>query len=154
MAGASGAILLASLFFPWYGQLSGWTSLALLDIVLAIVALAGLALLALEATRRPTAISVALAALTALVATLIVPWVIFRTLDVPAAAEGLGPRFAFLGLLATAGVALGAWLSMRDEGFGLRPGGGLEATVDRDGSPAEAEHVSLEQVGSRARGAP
>ena len=169
VAGAAGAVLLASLFLPWYGggpdaciqvvgvscppaAISGWGALTVLDAVLAIVALAGVGLLAVELTRRPTAISVALAALTALVATLAVPWVLFRTLDVPARAEGLEPRFALLGLAATAGVAAGAWLSMRDEGFGLRPAGDIGATTA--GRPApDAEMVSLRDIESRAKGA-
>jgi len=136
VAGAAGALLLLSLFLPWYSggvdaciqivdpprpcaptQLSAWDSLAVLDILFAIVALAGIALLALEATQRTSAVPVAWATLTALTASIAAPIALYRTLDPPGA---LDPRFAFLGLIACAGVAAGAWLSMRDEGIDRR----------------------------------
>lgn len=130
VAGAAGILLLVSLFLPWYSgalecvqrpcpptQLSAWESLAVLDIVFAVVALAGIALLALEATQRTSAVPVAWATLTALTASIAVPIALYRTLDPPGA---LDPRFAFLGLIACAGVAAGAWLSMRDEGIDRR----------------------------------
>lgn len=154
VAAVAGVTLVVSLFLPWYGdgagaENSGWAALRALDVLLLAIALAGMALLALQVGGATTAITTAWASMTALVGTLTLPWVLYRMLDLPEAAAGLGLRFALLGLIAAAGVALGAWLSMRDEGFGLRPSPGIEATMGPDGRAAEAELVALPGDGPR-----
>lgn len=146
VAGASGAALLVSLFLPWYGtdaagcpappapcpptEATGFEALGALDVLLVVAAFAGIALLILEVTQPTPAIPVAWAAVTTLVALVAAVWALYRTLDPPAAAETLDPRFAYLGLLASVGVVAGASMSMRDEGFGVRPGPGIEATLE------------------------
>jgi hypothetical protein len=147
VAGAGGAGLLASLFLPWYGtdaagcpappascptsEATGFEAFGVLDVVLVAAAVAAIALLLLEATQPTAAIPVAWSAITALLGLVAVPWALYRTLDPPAGAEHLDTRFAYLGLIASVGIAAGAWMSMRDEGFGLRPGPGIEPTLDR-----------------------
>ena len=64
---AAGGALLASLFLPWYGTaggtLTGFQSLAVLDLVLALIALAALSLLPITAGQRVPAVPIALEAL-------------------------------------------------------------------------------------------
>lgn len=152
LAGASGLLLAFSLFLPWYRvstvgtcppphecpggdsvSVVAFEAFAFLDLYLLVVALAGVGLLVAEVTQRTHAIPVAWASLTlplALVATGLVLWRTFA----PAGPTGAEPVFVLLGLLASAGVAVGALLSMRDEGFGIRPRPGIEATLR--GAPA------------------
>lgn len=168
VAGASGAALLASLFLPWYGtdaigcpappapcrptEATGFEAFGALDVMLVVTALAGLALLLLEVTQPTHAVTVAWAAITALIALVAVPWALYRTLDAPAAAELLDARFAYLGLLASAGVAVGAWLSMRDEGFGLRPGPGIEPTLERGAASPGPDPLPVPEPSGPGRG--
>jgi hypothetical protein len=136
VAGLSGAALLVVMFLDWYGVrgggagVSAWTAFSVTDVVLGLVALAGLALALLQATQRTPALPVAtsvLAAALGIAATLLVA---YRLLNAPGpdALVELRPG-AWLGLLATAGVAAGAWLSTADDSA---PGGG--------GPPVAVEH--------------
>jgi len=147
-----------SLFLPWYGtdsdgcpappaecsasSVSGWESFAVLDLVLLAAALMAVATLVLALTQRAPAAPVETAALTAIAGVIALAWVALRLLAAPESADGLGVRWGWLGLAATAGVAAGAWLSMRDEGFGLRPEPGIEATLGH-GPPVHARLVEL-----------
>jgi hypothetical protein len=145
---------LISLFLPWYRERSGtcpaardgdcpdpasagsaWEAFSALDVFLLVVALAAVGLLVLELTQRTPAISIAWAAVTTPVGVAATVWVLVRTLDPPD--PRVEPLFALLGLLAAAGVAAGCVLSMRDEGFGLRPKPGIDATrgTSADGGP-------------------
>ncbi len=145
LAGVSGAILLISLFLPWYREKSGtcpaardgdcpdpasagsgWEAFSVLDVFLLVAALAAIGLLALELTQRTPAIPIAWAAMTTPVGLAATVWVLVRTLDPPD--PRVEPLFALLGLVAAAGVTAGCVLSMRDEGFGLRPKPGIDAT--------------------------
>lgn len=146
VAGASGALLLGSLFLPWYREKSdscpgpggsgcpdpaaagtAWQAFSVLDLFLLVAALAGIGLLVAQMTQRTPAIPVAWAALTTPVGTAAAVWTLVRTLDPPSAQ--VEPLFALLGLAAAAGIAIGCCLSMRDEGFGLRPRAGIDATL-------------------------
>ena len=166
IAGASGALLLASLFMPWYGtdadgcpappspcppsELTAWEAFAVLDVVLALTAAMALVLLAVSLVQRAPAVAIELDSLTALVGTVVALWVLVRLVAAPESADGLDARFALLGLLAAIGLAAGAWLSMRDEGFGLRPAPGIDATLAADGVPHEARFVPLSEVSDQA----
>lgn len=150
VAGASGAVLLISLFLPWYRERSAscpaagddcpdlaaagtaWQAFAVLDVFLLVVGLTAVGLLVVEATQRTPAIPIAWAALTTPLGAAATVWVLLRALDPPA--PGVEPLFVLLGLLAATGITVGCLLSMRDEGFGLRPKPGIEAT--RRGAPA------------------
>lgn len=123
------------------GERNAWEAFTVIDLFLAFAALMALALVVVTVTQRGVAIPVAAGSLTTLVAVFATLLVLFRLLFVPEAEFGdlsLGGQQpdvestralgVYLGLLATAGIAAGGWLSMRDEGFGLRPGPGIEAT--------------------------
>src|SRR5665809_7214 len=98
LAGASGAVLLVSLFLPWYrerdvvcvevagsdcpsGEAAGtaWESFAVLDVLLVLVALAGVGLLVAQMTQHTPAIPVAWAALATPIAFVAAAWVLVRT---------------------------------------------------------------------------
>jgi hypothetical protein len=134
IAGAAGLVLLLSLFLPWYStdadacalvagascpplpSFTAFQSFVVVDVVFLVVALVALALLVLEATQRTPALAVACATMAFIAGLVAVILAIVRALDPPAVAEGLVTRPpAIAGLLATAVLAGGALLSMRDE---------------------------------------
>ena len=168
LAGASGAVLLFSLFLPWYREESeicpparggncpdpqsagsAWAAFSVLDVFLLVTALAAIGLLVLELTQRTPAITVAWAAVTVPVGLVATVWVLVRTANPPD--PEVEPLFALLGLLAAAGVTAGCVLSIRDEGFGLRPKPGIDATRRRGSGDDGPEPI---RVGSPAGEAP
>jgi hypothetical protein len=114
VAGASGLALLVSLFLPWYDGRTGWESLGLLDVALAVVGLAALAIPVATAAYRVPALPLALQSLTTLIGILALPSVLIRVLNLP---DWAGDREwgLWVGLLAVAGVVVGGGLAMRDE---------------------------------------
>jgi hypothetical protein len=150
VAGAGGALLLISLFLPWFRATGtgrgtadevAFEAFAVLDLLLVALALAGLGLLLAEMVTPTPAIPVAWAALTGLLGLVGTLWVLVTVLSPPAA--GLEPLFALLGLVAAAGVTVGAFLSMRDEGFGVRPKPGLGATLSRTADSTGPEPLAV-----------
>jgi hypothetical protein len=116
LAAGGGAALLASLFLDWYGGLSAWRALAVLDLLLALVALVPLVLAVLQATRRSPALPVAFSVLTGPAGALAVLLILFRIVDLP------GPDAlrevhagAWLGLAAAVLIVAGGWRSLRVE---------------------------------------
>jgi hypothetical protein len=136
VAGAAGAVLLVTLFLPWFRATSGrnvdeiaFEAFAMLDLLLVTLALAGIGLLIAQMAAHAPAIPVGWATLTVLLGIPVTIWVLVSVLSPPG--QSFEPLFALLGLAATAGVTIGALLSMRDEGFGVRPKPGIEATLSR-----------------------
>jgi hypothetical protein len=115
---ASGLALLVSLFLPWYGAAeaaaSGWESLAVLDIVLALIAALAVGLLAITATQAQPAVPIAFTVLVTFAGALAVLLVLIRVLDLP---DGLAGREwgLWLGLAAALGITAGSLVAMRDE---------------------------------------
>jgi hypothetical protein len=118
VAGLGGAVLLVSLFVPWYSvggrKLSGWQAFTVIDLVLALVALVGIALAVATAVRRTPAVPVAFGVLGGPAGALAALLVLIRLVDRPIAQAGLsaGTWVALAGALA---VAAGAWWSLGDE---------------------------------------
>jgi carbon starvation protein CstA len=139
VAGASGVALLVFMFFAWYGAepktagdapVSGkadrtpWEAFGILDIVLALTALMAIVLVFLTASQRTPALPIAFVSVTALLALIATIWLAIRA-AAPPAPEGSNLETTrqtslWLGLLACAGIAAGAWVGMRDESPGLR----------------------------------
>lgn len=114
IASVSGAVLLVSLFLPWFGSASAWEAFSVADVLLAVAALAGIALALLGATQRKTDLPISGAALSALAGIVATTLVAYRVLD---PVDGLDRELGlFVGLLAAIGVAAGAWSAMGDEG--------------------------------------
>jgi hypothetical protein len=151
IAAISGIALLVSLFLPWYrtddtGTSSGFESLAILDIVLALIAAAGVALFLITATQRLPAVPVAFSVFVCLGGLLGVVLVLIRVVDLPddASAREWG---LWLGLAGAIGIAAGSLVAMRDE-RPSRPG----RTTDLSGAPApppaEIETIPAPRAGA------
>jgi threonine/homoserine/homoserine lactone efflux protein len=137
-AGAAG--LLVTLFLPWFGLelpgragdlvttflaeeggMSGWDTLGLVVIVLALAAIGCAAWLAIaNAGGRPVAQAVAASVLTATVGTLAFVALALRALVFqPGPNEFVTVRYgAWLGLLAALALAFGGWWATKDERTG------------------------------------
>ncbi len=146
MAGAGGALLLLSMFLPWFGvdsavQLPGrdpttvrgvgvnaWHAFAGIDVVLLVVAVAALCLLflpilGLRAALTPMALVVVAAGL---VCALLVVYRLIDPPDLTTAADTastrtgrrLGPFFA---LVAALGITWGGWRTIEDEAAAAEP---------------------------------
>jgi len=118
IAGISGLVLLVALLMPWYGDdagsRTGWQSLGALDVVLALVALSALSVPVVTAFHRVPAVPLAHQSLNTLVGGVAVLLVLIRVLNMPDWASGREWGL-WVALAATAGVAAGDLLAMRDE---------------------------------------
>ncbi len=114
IAGVAGLVLLVSLFLSWYDGQTGWESLGILDVILALVALDAIALPIVTAAYRVPALPLAHQSLTVLIAAVAVLLVLGRVLNIPDWADAREGGL-WLGLLATLGVVVGGLLAMRDE---------------------------------------
>jgi len=138
LAAASGVALLVSLFLPWYeaaaltGSVTGWESLAAIDVLLAFVAASGVLLAVVTAAQGVPAVPVALSALVTFVGLFGVVLVLIRVIDLPDGASGREWAL-WLGLAGAVGIAAGAMIAMGDER--LSPKG---SHTDLTGRPAPA----------------
>ena len=140
----SGIVLLASLFAPWYGAedvpaTSGFESLALLDIVLALVAAGAVALWIITAAQGLPAVPLTVNTLVCLSGLLAVVLVVIRVLDLPddASAREWG---LWLGLAASLGIVVGSLIAMRDERLS-KPGRPTDPSGRPAPAPAEIETI-------------
>jgi hypothetical protein len=122
LAGIGGAVLLVSLFLPWYDvhgaprHLTGWQAFSVIDILLAIAAVLGIALAVSTAVRRTPAVPVALGVIGVIAGALATLLVLVRVLDPPGPNELLDVAAgAWIALAAAAGLAAGCWRSIADE---------------------------------------
>jgi hypothetical protein len=155
LAGAFAALLILSLFLPWYrasdaasgcapGQAdcprataTAFESFAVLDIVLLLVGIGGIALMVLEMTQETPAVPLAWAGLLTPAALVAFGLVVWRTLA-PPGGEGDEPVFALLGLVASGGLLAATLLSMRSEGYGWRSRPGERRLPDPLPTPSVA----------------
>lgn len=121
VTGAAALLLFFALFRSWYEVpstrlLNAWEAFGVIDVLLALIALLGIALALSQVVGRGPALPVALGVITttlALAATLLV---LYRILNQPGPNDQIVVEYgAYLGLLATLGIFLGAWLSLSDE---------------------------------------
>jgi hypothetical protein len=117
LAGAGGALLIVSLFLPWYEgtePLTGFEALSVIDILLTLVALVALALPVLQATQDVPSKPVGTAVLLVVFGALATLLVAFRLIDSPA--DGLSVRpGAWIALVASVLITVGAWRSLAAE---------------------------------------
>jgi hypothetical protein len=115
---ASGAALLASLFLPWYAggseSATGWESLAVLDVLLALIASAAVGLLVITASQRVPAVPIALSVFVTLAGSLAVILVLVRATALPDGADGREWAL-WLALAGALGIVAGGLVAMRDE---------------------------------------
>jgi hypothetical protein len=130
--GLAGAVLLLSLFLPWYGAegfqgtANAWQAFTVIDIVLALVAAMAIALLVVTAAQRTASLPQTRVALLVWVAVAGLIVALFRLASPPEVLTGvettreIGP---YVGVVECIAVMLGAWRSMRDKSFprAMRP---------------------------------
>lgn len=117
----AGIALLVSLFLPWYvtpgpgaSELTAWDSLAVIDVVLALIAAFALLVPIVTVAQRVPAIPLALEGLTFIAGGVAIVLVMIRVLALPGGAEGREWAL-WLGVAASVGIAFGALIGMRDE---------------------------------------
>lgn len=131
IAGAGGALLLVSLFlFDWYGAdadlgngfsfsvgANGWETHSILRWFMLLTIAAGSGLWVLTAIERTDAIPLSAAVIAVVVAGITTFCLAWRVLiNEPGPNELIEVKFgAWIGLLSSAAVVAGAWLSLRDE---------------------------------------
>lgn len=143
IAGISGVALFVFMFFNWFGieadggeveapggfefdvateggSFSAWESFDFIDIVLLLAVIAAVGLLVLSATQASVSLPVATSAITAGLGILATILVLYRVIDPPQLGfEGLDVSRkvgVYLGLIASAGIAIGGWMAMQEEG--------------------------------------
>ncbi len=145
IAAVSGALLVVSLFLPWYTgagiEASAFEAYTVLDVLLLLVGLLGIGLLVVTAVQRTAAVGVACDTLLTIVAGLVVVLAAIRAANLPddlaAAGAGRG-AFLWIGLAAALGVLAGALIAMRDERLS-KPGKPTDATGAPIDAPPEIE---------------
>jgi hypothetical protein len=139
IAALAGLVLLVSLFIPWYGEphTTAWEALAVNDVLLAAFALFAVALLFVTAMQAAPAVPIFLDALVALAGMVASVLVLVRVGFLP---DGADSREAglWLGLAGALGVAVGGWISMRDQRLS-RPGRPTDLSGRPVAEPAEVE---------------
>ena len=149
IAGVSGAVLLFSLFQPWYDlagiiQVTAFDVFDIYDWLLVGLALSGIALFVVTAHQESPAVGIALDGLTALFALAMSILLVIRVLNLPGAVDHETTErmtFLWVGLGATFGVLIGAFVSMRDERLS-KPGRWTDPTGVPVDKPPEIETIS------------
>ena len=151
ITGAAGALLLVSLFLPWYGEadadasVTAWETLAILDVVLALIAAAAVLLLFVTATQNVPGVPIAMTSLVALAGLIALVLVLIRVADLPDGAEGREWGL-FIGLAGAVGIVGGAFVAMRDERLSP-PGGHTDSTGRPSPPPPEIETLPAPRRG-------
>ena len=154
IAGICGVLLFIFMFFSWFGApeanivtpagevditgfaeaagadttLTAWQAFDFIDLVLLLAVIASVGLVVMSAMGTSVNLPVAASAITAGIGILATLLVLYRLIDPPYDTDReIG---VFLGLLATAGITVGGWLAMQEEGtsFGDIGGGGYGGT--------------------------
>jgi hypothetical protein len=140
IAGIAGIILFISLFLAWYGggsfsgtvngvavnvsggggSASGWQSLSIIDLIIALTAIAAIASAVLAANQSDVGLPVAMSSVVAGLGAFCVLLILFRIIDKPFdAPDGvdIGLKWGiFVSLIAAGAVTYGGYLGMQEEG--------------------------------------
>lgn len=132
LAAACALLLFIDMFLPWYGaqvtllgitrgaSATAWQAFSLTDLWMLLLILVTLGLVAVTATHRSPALPVAGSVVVTLLAGFVTLLVLYRIVQQPGPNDLVDVEYAaYLGLLLCAGIALGGFLSMRDEGTSL-----------------------------------
>jgi hypothetical protein len=162
IAAFGGVALLIVMFLDWYGaggsatfqgqdiQISlgfnAWQAFSVTDLILALTGVAAIGLAVITASHRSPALPVAASVITASLGAIATLLVFYRILNQPGPNEFFEVKVgAFLGFLSVLAVAVGGYMSMRDEDWedapvppDVRPTPPREGPRD-SGPPPEAE---------------
>lgn len=137
IAGVSGIALFIFMFFKWFGvdapdvglpqgiggvevaSVTAWRAFDFIDVILLLAVIAAVGLMLLSAAQANVNLPVAASAVTAGLGILATLLVLYRIIDPPELAAGFDTTRkigVFLGLIASAGIAVGGWLAMQEEG--------------------------------------
>ena len=108
-AGICGLALLVSLFLPWFG-FDAWEAFAVTDLILALTAAVAIALPVICVSNEKTDGPITAAASTVLAGFVSAALVLSNVID--PVADGGSRSGLYLGLVASAGIAIFAWRSM------------------------------------------
>ena len=115
LAGLASALLLASLFLPWFGpsDVTAWEAFALIDLLLLGAAALGLFMAFAAAAYTKPDVPITTEALSVVVGVVATLLVIFRLIDpVNGATREVG---LYIGLAGALGLLIGAWGAVRSE---------------------------------------
>jgi hypothetical protein len=126
LATAAAVVLLVDLKRTWFAvpgvEVDAFEAFSVIDVLLLIMALLGLAVGIVTALRRAPALPLAVLVVTAFLGVLMVPVLALRIINEPGDDAIVDVRFgAYLGFVALTGVAVGAWLALRDERLDAEP---------------------------------
>lgn len=108
------ALLILMLTVHWYGSRTGWQSLAHLRWLALLTIACALALTWFQATRPAPAIPSTISIFVIVIGLAAVIWLAYRVIVSPPAHQHVG---AVLGLICAAGIVVGAFASLRQEGI-------------------------------------
>ena len=136
---AAGVVLIVSLFLPWYEagpvEVTAWEAYSAVDVLLLVSGAIGVGVLVITAWQATAAVGIATQALALLVTGAIAVVALLRVLNLPGDLDAAGAgrtAFAWIGLLAAFGVAVGTVIAMRDERISsARPAHGPDRPADR-----------------------
>lgn len=125
VAGAAAAVLVISLFLPWYGTsvegfgvdatATAWQAFALIDFLIFLCGVGALAALWMIASDRQRSLPLPAATLVTALGAIAAVLAIYRFLSLPL--ENFDRRYGlFLGLAAALGVAIAGWRAMQERG--------------------------------------
>jgi hypothetical protein len=142
IAGVSAILLFIVMFFHWYGiktglssqgsaifksitgqsvgstvGVSAWQIYSYTDLLLLLLIILAIGMVVLSATERSAAVPISLNAIVTAFGGLMTLIVLYRLINQPGPNEFVTVKFwGYFGLLLTAGIAVGSFLAMRDEG--------------------------------------
>jgi hypothetical protein len=113
LAGVAGAVLLGSLFLPWFStagsEVGGWESLRLLDLITALVGVLGISLPLVSAGQEKTDLPIVATVAVWMAAIVEILLLAYRLLDPVGETREIG---LYIGFLAAAGLAAATWWAM------------------------------------------
>ena len=131
IAGVSAILLFIVMFFHWYGiktglssqgsaitvGVSAWQIYSYTDLLLLLLIILTVGMVVLSATERSAAVPISMNAIVTAFGALMTLIVLYRLINQPGPNELVTVKFwGYVGLLLTAGIAVGSFLAMRDEG--------------------------------------
>ncbi|MDX6674350.1 MAG: hypothetical protein QOH11_1768 [Solirubrobacteraceae bacterium] len=142
IAGVSAILLFIVMFFHWYGiktglssqgsaifksvtgqsvgstvGVSAWQIYSYTDLLLLLLIILAIGMVVLSATERSAAVPISMNAIVTAFGGLMTLIVLYRLINQPGPNDFVTVKFwGYVGLLLTAGIAVGAFLAMRDEG--------------------------------------